>query len=246
MKPGRDDGQRMEEGDQENGHDRRPQSSADVAGGEPQPEQGGHRERQMADPVNPHPRLGIGRVEQPEVAEPTQAKLPVPTRAVVQLIDRPPEQDPRSLGLGNGTKQLEVLTGQGDVIDVTRLVPGGPEHAIERCQPGLTFPLVEHLLHAGAHHFVGPFAECAIPLPERIAEGALDRHELTVNQGVADDPGRDPRRCRQHDQGSKPGCLGAGTPLSGPALHNGPESARPSQREDRVAQCHRRKQGPSG
>jgi len=98
----------MEKGDQESGHDRRPQSSADVAGGEPQPEQGGHRERQMADPVNPHPRLGIGLVEQPEVAEPTQAKLPVPTRAVAQLVDRPPEQDPRSLGLGNGMERVFV------------------------------------------------------------------------------------------------------------------------------------------
>jgi len=84
----------------------------------------------MADPVSPHPRFGIGLVEQPEVAEPAQAKLPVPARAVAQFVDRPPEQDPRSLGLGDGTKQHEVLTGQGDVIDVARLVPGGPEPAI--------------------------------------------------------------------------------------------------------------------
>ena len=127
VEPGRDDRQGVEYRDRRRGHDRRQQSFADVAVGQHQPSQGEEGQPEVRQAVGQHPRLGIRLVEEHEVAQPAQAEPGISTRVGRQLGDGPAEEDPRSLGFRKREpSRLLVGPGQGDVVDVARLVTGFP------------------------------------------------------------------------------------------------------------------------
>ena len=90
----------MKPGDQDRGGHGGPEPDADLGAGEAKPQDRDDQEPEMADSIGQHPGLGIGLVEEPEVAEPPQAKLQVACRSLPQLADRPAEEDARPLGLG--------------------------------------------------------------------------------------------------------------------------------------------------
>ena len=71
--------------------------------------------------------------------------------------------------------------------------------------PSPRSPRLEHRLDRGPDDLVGPLAQGAVALPEGVAEGALDRHELAVDQGVAHDPGQHAERRGDDDQRRRAG-----------------------------------------
>ena len=80
---------------------------------------------------------------------------------------------------------------------------GGPERAVQLRQSATRPSTLQHSLHGRSHDLVRPLAEVAVPLPEGIAEAALDRHELAVHAGVPEDPWQDPERRNRDDQGGE-------------------------------------------
>jgi len=153
----------MEEADGRGGQERRRQPRTRVAAGKDQAEERQGREAEVAQPVGQHPRLGIGLVEEPEVAEPSQTKPKVPAGLRGQLADRPAEEDSRPLGLGHGAEELSIFRGQGDVVEVARLVPRGPERPVQARESLTSLSPPKRRLDRGPDNLVRPLAQAQLP-----------------------------------------------------------------------------------
>ena len=89
----------MKEGDCRYGHDRRHEPLSECRTGKPEPDDRERGQSQVGQPVNQDPRLGIGLIEEQEVAEPSQAKPGITGWVALEVGDCPVEEDSRPLGL---------------------------------------------------------------------------------------------------------------------------------------------------
>ena len=187
------------------------------------------RQPEVAGPIDPAPRLRVRHVPEDEVPEPTEAERRVSERVGPEVVHRPAEQEAGPGRLAQGGERLHILIRQGDVVDVAGLVPGLPEGPVPLDEPASRRG--QDPLDRGPDDLVGPHAQGAVPLPEGIAERALDRHELAVDPVVPDDPGCDGQRRDRPDDRQRPDR--AARPPTPP---DDPGNPGPDEPEDRVGQ----------
>ena len=110
----------------------------------PGPSTASDRQPEVRRPVDEAPRLRVRLVEQDEVAEPPQAELEVAAGLGAEVGQGPAEEPPRPLGLGDRAERAVIVGRQGDVVEVSRLVPRLPERGVRaragraRLSPGFS------------------------------------------------------------------------------------------------------------
>ena len=142
--------------------------------GQEQPHDGEEGQAEVRQAIDQHPRLGIGLVEEHEVAEPAQAEPRYRHGSAARSASaRRNRIRDRS---GSETEPSRRLVGlrQGDVVDVAGLVAGLPERSIQPAQARRRSGRGARIRSTDARRPCPSPRSGAVALPEGIAERALD------------------------------------------------------------------------